>query len=329
MKKILVLAAVAIFPAVQPANAEIIVGPRISYYFDNSNVRTSDIAGVDNLMLDPALNDALEQNLQTEISYTGEENVAIRGSQLTLPMFGAAVSVGDDRDRFTLTAMYGSGKGNTVETLISTRRLSYEDELISDFQVIEIDSPLFIDRYDIELTWQRRVNEKLAIFGGVRYERLDGTSPTTVTADISYNIDNFVSDTLGDGTSTPDLFQISDFEVDTTLETFSARIGVTAFVPVDQSITAFFNGMVHGSHQPTNMIRQRLAGSEEPSTEFDGSSETSIGPDIAVGMQLHVAENISLDLRYRAIFFFPVSGGLSFNDARVNHGVNMGLSFRL
>jgi len=38
---------------------------------------------------------------------------------------------------------------------------------------------------------------------------------------------------------------------------------------------------------------------------------------------------LALDLRYRAVLFFPLSEAESFSDARVNHGVNLGLSLRL
>ena len=40
-------------------------------------------------------------------------------------------------------------------------------------------------------------------------------------------------------------------------------------------------------------------------------------------------EELALDLRYRAVLFFPLTGVQDFSDARVSHGINLGLSLRL
>lgn len=313
------------------AHAEIIFGPRVSYYFDNSNLRTSDLMGSDQPILDPVLETAFEQATGFDATFAGEENIASLGDQISFPMIGGTISAGDDKDRFTLTAMFGSGSGGQTQTLVTTNRLMLGSEAITDFQVIEADASLELDRYDFELTWQRRLNEKFAIFGGVRYERLEIDSPTTVTADITFNIPNRLLDATGNSNQRRGGFNSVDrFVINTKVETFSARLGATAFVPVDQSITAFFNGMIHASYQPAYTVTQSdLSLPNEQPLTFEANSETSIGPDFAVGMQVGIAPNVAMDIRYRAIIFFPVGGDLAFDDVRVNHGVNLGLSFRL
>lgn len=332
MKKATAVTLIAIAGSIaQPASAEIIFGPRISYYFDNSNLRTSDLMASDQPIPNPELEMVFEQATGLDATVTSEESISSLGDQIAFPMIGGTISAGDDKDRFTLTAMFGSGSGGQTQTLVTTERLTLGPTDITDFQVVEADADIGIDRYDIELTWQRRLNEKFAIFGGVRYERLELDAPTQVTGDITFNIPNTLIDVTGSTEPKRGAFSsVDQFLIDSTVETFSARIGATAFVPVDQSITAFFNGMIHVSHQPGYTINQRNAATpNDPPFTFQAPSETSIGPDFAVGMQVAIAQNVALDVRYRAIIFFPVGGELSFNDARVNHGVNLGLSFRL
>lgn len=328
---LLVAATCAALLLTTPAQAEIIIGPRVSYYFENSNLRTSNLVGSNQPILNPQLEMEFEQATGLDATFAGEENISSLGDQTSFPMIGGTISAGDDKDRFTLTTMFGSGSGGQTQTLVTTERLVLGPSNITDFQVVEVDAQLNIDRYDFELTWQRRLNEKFAIFGGLRYERLEVDAPTTVVGDATFNIPN----TLLDVTNSPEprmaAFSSTDeFLIDFTVETYSARVGATAFVPIDQSITAFFNGMLHASYQPAYTVTQRNAAApnDQPFT-FKSSSETSIGPDFAVGMQVGIAPNVAMDVRYRAIIFFPIGGELAFDDVRVNHGVNLGLSFRL
>ena len=317
----------------QSAQAEVIFGPRVSYYFDNSNLRTSNLTDDNELIASFDVSPEVEQFLaQTpDSSLEVEDRASSIGDQIAYPMIGAAISIGDDKDRFTLTGMFGSGSGNRTQTLITNKRLNSGAQTITDLQVIDAAIDNEIDRYDIELTWQRRLNEKLALSGGLRYERLDIDASGQLSADVSFNIDNFANATLNPTrpAQPPVSLGFSDLLLDTKIEIFSARLGATAFVPIDNSITAFFNGMLHVSHQPDYKVAASLLSLSPETVIFEEVGETSVGPDIAVGVQAGIAENISLDIRYRAIFFFPVSGDLSFNDARVNHGVNLGVSFRL
>lgn len=169
----------------------------------------------------------------------------------------------------------------------------------------------------------------------VRYERLETGGPVLARTTATSNIDAFFADLDGVDAPTANIdAQALPQRLNTksTLETFSLRAGVTAFVPVNQSLIAFFNGMAHVSHQPDYTVTDTLFGMNNEvigTNVLTNSGEISAGPDIAVGAQFLITDNISLDIRYRAILFFPLSGDYSFSDARVNHGVNMGVSFRL
>jgi len=65
----------------------------------------------------------------------------------------------------------------------------------------------------------------------------------------------------------------------------------------------------------------------DESQHIDIKSESAIGPDISVGYVHRFTDTIGLDVRYRAIVYFPISGSRSFDDPRVNHGINAGLTF--
>ncbi|MEP3227156.1 MAG: hypothetical protein ABJO01_14350 [Parasphingorhabdus sp.] len=331
-------AVVGILVAIAPAaQAEVIISPRFSYYFDNSNLRVSELA--DNIRPDPAVDAERTAVIQTVdpdgFIKSRDEGSGRLTEQTTFPMVGGAITFVGDKNQFTFTAMAGSGN-STINTIFgSSSTLFAGDIAIDDVAILRANDRIDTDRYDVEFTWQRRLNEKFAIFGGLRYERLETGGPVTVSLRETNNIDVFIADILGtelppqlvDARPTPQRLNTSS-----TLETFSLRTGVTAFVPVNQSLTAFFNGMAHASYQPNYTVTDTLFDVNQDVigiNQTSRSGEFSAGPDIAVGAQLLLTDNLSLDVRYRAIFFFPLSGSFSFSDARVNHGVNMGLSLRL
>lgn len=338
MKKVFMVTALAVLPAFHTANAEVIISPRVSYYFDNSNLRVSDLSS--NIQPDPVVDQARTQRLQDvfgddALLESQSEGSGQTADQVTFPMYGGAITVGDDRDRFTLNALYGSGKGRVDTVFTSSQRLSVGDVEFLDLAVIRANDRIKTDKFDLELTWQRRLNEKFAVFAGVRYERLETGGPVIVRRSATNNIDNFFAELDGvDGpTANIEAKPLPQrLNTKSKLETYSLRAGVTAFVPVNQSLIAFFNGMAHVSNQPKYTVTDTLFGVNDEVigiNEFSNSGEISAGPDIAVGAQFLITDNISFDVRYRAILFFPLSGDFSFSDARVNHGVNMGVSFRL
>ncbi len=172
--------AIALTIFIPAAHAEIIISPRVSYYFDNSNVRVSDLS--DNIRPDPVVDRARTRRLQEEFGdeallVSQEEGSGRLADQTTFPMFGGAITVGDDRDRFTLNALYRSGKSNVDTVLTSSQRLSAGDVELLDVAVIRANDRIETDKFDVERTWQRRLNEKFAVFAGLRYERLETGGP--------------------------------------------------------------------------------------------------------------------------------------------------------
>ncbi|MEO0461966.1 MAG: hypothetical protein AAF127_02475 [Pseudomonadota bacterium] len=325
------------------AHADVIVGPRLAYYFDNSNLRTSSIAGgvqeeggaIDQASFEFA-QDLLGPDLQLT---TQQEGIGVLADQIAIPMVGAMVNFGDDRDRFTISALYGEGEGRFSQTQAISRVLSFRERQAVDFGVATVGADFDYTRIDIEATWQRRTSENFAILAGFRYERLERSGTGETGIGLTPNVDNFldelVSEELGINPGEPfeqrPLFKLPIADTGTQ-ETFSARAGVTAFVPINENATAFFNGMVHTSLQPEFSTRtQFFLNGEVAGNDLveDNAREFSVGPDFAVGAQFVLSDSLALDVRYRANIFFPLSGDQSFSDARVNHGVNVGLSLRL
>jgi len=328
------LAALAV-PAA--AHADVTIGPRFSYYIDNSNLRSSNVDGLRDALR--VVDDQVTADLRAalnpaQVTLTEADNGnATNADQITFPMFGALVNFGDDRDRFTIMGMYG--KGTTRNELVSTRELTLmvDAATFNEISVIETVSDDEIERFDVELTWQRRLNERLAILGGVRYERLDKTGSGQVSITDTDEVRQFISGTLGNIDPGQAAFGAPQrLSTVSMLETYSARIGVTAFVPASENTVLFFSGMVQGGYQPSTPVdtqffdQNGLVVREEARKD---RSEFSAGPDFAVGAQFMLADDIALDVRYRAIVSFPLSGELSFSDTRINHGVNLGVSFRL
>ncbi len=322
-----------------PAHADIVIGPRFSYYFDNSNLRTSDLEGIQDArtILDADLTEELRTSTGfDDLTVESQDNgSASNADQVGFPMIGAMVNFGDDRDHFTLTAMVGTG--NTVTELVSSREtvLEVADIGFNEISVVSTISEDEIDRLDLELTWQRRLNENFAILAGMRYERLEISGFGGVAIQETDEVALFIAETLGteapsrnlDGADLP-----TSIESERTLETYSARLGATAFVPFSENAVAFFTGMLQASNQPATNFTTRFSGVNGDIVREEvrrDSGEWSLGPDFAVGTQFILTNNLAIDVRYRAIFFFPLSGDFSFSDSRVNHGVNVGLTLRL
>ena len=343
MTRALLLGGVALAASLAaPAQADVVVGPRVSYYFDNSNLRTSSLDDTsDTVTVDEQATALLRQAFGEEVVLTErQQGSGVQAEQVGFAMIGGMVNFGDDRDRITITAMYGEGSGALSQTESLSRELRIGPDTITDIATFTGGGDVDTRRYDFEATWQRRTSENFAIFGGVRYERLETSGDVDLRTAATNNIGNILQEAAaivaGDNPPPPApqpppaiglAFQQA------TLETYSIRAGVTAFVPVGESANVFFNGMLHASYQPDYSSKtdfldpnsRALVRSERETL----SGETSFGPDIAVGVQFVLSEDLALDLRYRAILFFPVSGEQDFADARVNHGVNVGLSLRL
>ena len=325
------------------AKADVLIGPRVAYYFDNSNLRTSAIAGGvqdEGGAIDQATFEFAQELLGPDLQLTTQqEGIGVLADQIAVPMIGAMINFGDDRDRFTISALYGEGSGSFSQTQAISRVLEFRDRQAVDFGVATIGADFDYTRYDLEATWQRRTSENFAILAGFRYERLERDGTGSSGLGLTPNVDNFliqlIEEELGVPPSEPfpdQAFSSIPIRDQGTQETFSARAGVTAFVPINESATAFFNGMAHASYQPSFETRTQFVlpdGLSINDLVEVNSSEVSLGPDFAVGAQFILSDNLALDVRYRANIFFPLSGDQSFSDSRVNHGVNLGLSLRL
>ena len=339
MRRLLTMGAMAVAMGASPARADVVIGPRVSYYFDNSNLRTSDLDGLRDALqvIDQDLTQQLRDasgfdDLTVEVQDNGS---AANSDQVGFLMFGGMANFGNDRDRFTLTAMYGSG--NARSELVSSRNvtLSVGDIAFNELTILQTVTDEQVDRIDVELSWQRRVSENFAISAGARYERLDIAGSGTLVIQQTDEVSRFVAETLGEESPTRNIdAQVRPERIENAhhLQTFSGRAGVTAFVPFNPHAIAFFSGLVHASHQPASDFETRFLGFEGETLREESrrdSAEISIGPDFAVGAQIILSDRLALDLRYRAIMFFPLSGDFDFSDSRVNHGVNLGVSLRL
>lgn len=326
------------FASASPAAADVIIGPRIAYYFDNSNLRTSD--GSDQAALADQTDDELLARLNTAFPNntvtlnTAFEGEGVTANQIGFAMAGGMVNFGDDRDRFTFSALYGEGSGAVDLLSASTTTLTVGTNTITDIATQTLSGDVDYSKIDLEFTWQRRQNEQFAIFAGARYER--------ITADAELNVRSALTDIIGSvlasqetGVVTPAQSGVFEFATTTEaqLSTVSARAGATMFAPFGDNAIAFANGMIHASYQPAYTARLILRpvsfAGDASESDFDNADEISVGPDIAVGAQFLLSDALALDVRYRAILFFPLSGEQSFSDARVNHGFNLGLSLRL
>lgn len=322
-----------------PARADIVVGPRFSYYFDNSNLRTSSTSAdqIMGVQVDEEATALLRREFETDevLLSMVDEGEGILADQIGFPMAGAMVNFGDDRDRFTLTAMYGRGSGDLAQIFSRSTALDVVDIRVLDVSTLTLRGTNEIDKYDFEMTWQRRESEQIAFFAGARYERLDSTAEFFLREISTQNIADFLEE-VGTGVRPPPVDRLFALEAlgssRSSLQTFSARAGVTVFVPFGANAVAFANGMVHASYQPDYTVRDELIDTLSGSAFSDeqtATGETSVGPDIAFGAQVILTDNLALDLRYRAILFFPLGGEFAFTDVRANHGVNLGLSLRL
>lgn len=319
------------------ALGQITVTPRFSGYFDNSSQQQS------------TARIASEQGISARIDATTAElrklfgngaafdiadnQIVSGGNQIFFPLFGASITfspTGNQLTQLTLTGLYGGTSSNVSAISRSTQRLSVGAITAEDLVVTTSNGRVRSRRLDLEASLQHRLNETFSLIGGVRLERV--RSRLNVSGDIAatQNGANLVNALVGGPINLG--LSLGTFSAASrgTAITYGGRIGAAAFVPVDQRNLVYVNGLTHISH----LSGQRLT----LSSQFDGKgdvvtdetrrpSETTIGPDISVGYLRRFDENLALDLRYRGVFYFPVSGPRSFDDPRVSHGVNVGVSY--
>ena len=317
-----------------PAQAGISITPRFSLYFDNTEQRQSDLGEASNTEEELAETNAQLReifgptaNLSAEPSQS-----AIAANQLVFPMFGLSVTAGGQSTQFTLTGMYGKSNADGLVVETSTQRFEVLDFAAEDIVTTTSQGELEYKRYDVEATVQHRLNETFSVLGGVRYERVEGSGEFDVVSTGSTNIQNLVSTLVGE----PIDFELARQQlrgaIRGTSETYSLRAGAAAYVPVTGRLLTYVNGLLHVSHTPAGEAIVSATDLSDGST-FEGpvedTAETAVGPDLSVGLLYRFSDSVALDLRYRGIFYFPAGGDRSIDDPRVNHGLNVGVTFAL
>jgi hypothetical protein len=320
-----------------PAQADFSFSPRFFLYFDNANQRSSGFDDVHQLsqQSDAELGDLLSDFYETPVTVEthGITSAAIN-NQDVYPLFGGAFTMSLDsanRTQLTFSALYGTANSdmNTVQTF--EQDITVEGFTAHDLITQHMNGRNKSKRLDLELTAQHRFNERFALIGGLRYERIDAKTTGDYRWISSSNALNVFSVLFGDSSLLIDLQDAQGtFSSKASGDIFSARLGGAAFANINARNLVYLNGLVHVTHEPSTKAKFHLM---VPDDDIDQTSsikvkgETAIGPDIAVGYTHKFTDTIGLDVRYRAIVYFPVSGPRDFDDPRVNHGVNAGLTF--
>ena len=337
VSKVSVLA-IAVSVAV-PAQADFSISPRFFLYFDNASQRQSGFESVAGLA---AGQDAEESARLSDIFDTpvvvATDNVtsASINNQVVYPLFGGAVTMDLDRAKrtqVTLSALYGKSDSNFRTLQNIGQSISALGFTANDILALTMDGPVKTKRLDVELTFQHRLNERFALLGGLRYEHLNSKGKFDVGFTSSNNASNLFQLLFGDGDIELGLNESEGTSsVKTSDNIYSVRFGGAAFAPIGKRDMVYVNGLIHVTHSAKANGKSRFV---VPELDFDQSedikvqSETTLGPDIAVGYQHKFTDSVGVDLRYRGIFYFPVSGNKSIDDPRVNHGLNVGLTFAL
>ncbi|MBX3561051.1 MAG: hypothetical protein KF780_04470 [Sphingomonas sp.] len=315
--------------------AEISLSPRFVVYFDNGEQRQQGIGAF------PIPADALAE-LSDQIRALAGPDAALSGAvgegggsarQIVFPMFGGAISVGGQRTQFTFTALYGEAESRSRIVVPLTLSLDAGGFTATDLLTSVSEGNASYRRLDLELTAQHRLDERFALIGGVRYERVRGGATLDSASTSSNNIANLTALLSGAGPVDLGLSQGAErLDLRSGSETWSLRAGAAAFVPFARRQLAYVNGMIHASHTPPRRgaaVLTDLAGGGALDLSADLAAETATGPDISVGILTRLGDRLALDVRYRGIFYFPLSGVRSFSDPRVNHGLNLGLTVAL
>lgn len=319
------------------AQADFTFSPRFFLYFDNASQRQSGFDEIAGLADDETAeqSEELSEFFGTPVDVSVDDvTSASINNQIVYPLFGAAFTADLDqarRTQVTVSAFYGKANSR-LRSLQNVRQtvsvMGFEAE---DILAFSMDGKARTKRLDLEATVQHRLNERFALLGGLRYERLRSKGKFDFNFTSSSNASNLFGLLFGAGDIDIGLSDSNGtMTVGVNDNLYSARVGGAAFAPIGQRNMVYVNGLVHLTHQAGTSGKSRLVVPDLDSDEtnsIDIDSETSIGPDISVGYQHRLTETIGLDVRYRGIFYFPISGTKDFDDPRVNHGINAGLTF--
>jgi hypothetical protein len=133
-------------------------------------------------------------------------------------------------------------------------------------------------------------------------------------------------------------------------DSLTARIGLSA-VSVPFSVlgdtSIYGNVQLFGGRREEDSFFQLIDARDDsgapvpfeprPGPLFIPSTHYFIGPDMSAGILRPLTERVTLDVRYRALYYYnvytdhpigPADDGANWDDPRGTHGLNIGVSFR-
>lgn len=320
-----------------PAQADFSFSPRFFLYFDNAYQRSS---GFDdqNALLTGADAEASEELSdffgEPVLVQTQDATSASISNQQVYPLFGAAFTAGLDssnRTQLTFSALYGQSTTDIATLQTFEQDITVSGLTAQDVITQHVSGKSKAKRLDLELTLQHRLNERFALLGGLRYERIHSEGEFDFRNVSSNNASNLFSLLFGSGEVVIGLNESEGTaSSEVTDHVISARVGGAAFANINQRNMVYLNGLLHYTHQSADDATTRFVVEDldfDETYEPDIKSESAIGPDISVGYVHKFTDTVGVDVRYRAIVYFPISGSRDFDDPRVNHGINAGLTF--
>jgi hypothetical protein len=329
----IVFAAISMLPGM--AAADIVLTPRVSYYFDNFTSLDSSVSGdpsyIQNMLnqLNSELKSALGPTANLAIA---SSNLALRSQQAAYKLYGATL---DGRwgegNRLYVTALTGTAN---VQTFLSQQFVVSSTYLSSSAQDIWTSSEVTnsaLRRVDVELAY-----EYDDFTAGLRFEQVRQHFVGVQTTVISQNFANMVGALQG---VAPD-FNLASLqgtsEGDIVYNLYSARMGVSVHTAKTEEARNDFtlSAQLHVSYSPPAHAAGVLQANDATALPMilTGATERSLsaGPDVSVGYTHYFSRWLGVDFRYRAIVYFPISGALSgtqkSSDPRVNHGLMVGIS---
>lgn len=328
--------AVAACLAASPAQADSSFSPRFFLYFDNASQRSSgfDEQAALTVAGDAKMSADLSDFFGTPVNVnTHDVNSAAINNQQVYPLFGAAFTTSLDsanRTQISVSALFGKAKSDFKTLQTFQQDITVDGFTAQDVLTQTLEGGVTSKRLDVELTLQHRLNERFALLGGLRYERIKSSGTFDFNNVSSNNASNLFQLLFGEGDIVIGLNEANGtMSNKVTDHIFSVRAGGAAFANLNQRNLVYLNGLLHLTHQKADDAVSRFVVEDldiDETNEIDVNSETAIGPDIAVGYIHRFTDTVGLDVRYRAIVYFPVGGNRDFDDPRVNHGINAGLT---
>ena len=94
---------------------------------------------------------------------------------------------------------------------------------------------------------------------------------------------------------------------------------MSLIAPLNENRTdmLYANGMAFMGHRSNK--------DHQAAPQYDNA--TFIGPDLTVGYAHRFGGNVTIDVRYRALFFFSISGAGKFSEPKNTHGPSVAVAY--